>query len=176
MDRRDFLKSVGVAGGIATGLTSAVAGLGAEEAAAAHHEAGAAGATAAREAMHGLLDTVRKHSASDGVEAVFTAAPGAVAQRAYRGDLDLLPLRYSHSTPFSTLPGAPECTIAAADGSFVDPGVLDDGRNWYYTLATIGPDGVAGFGTSDRDGDGRPDFARPGPDAELNDLVVDLCP
>jgi hypothetical protein len=60
MDRRDFLKSRGVAGGAATGFSSVIAGLGASEAAAAHHEAGAASGIAARDAMHGLLDTIRE--------------------------------------------------------------------------------------------------------------------
>ena len=74
------------------------------------------------------------------------------------------------------LPGAPECSLPAADASFEDPGVLLDGRDRYYLVATLGPDGPAGFGAADFDGDGRPDFARPGPDADPNDLVADACP
>lgn len=55
MDRRDFMKTVGAAGGLAT----MASGLGAGIASAAHHE-GAAGGTAARKAMHTLLDTIRE--------------------------------------------------------------------------------------------------------------------
>ena len=62
MDRRDFIKSLGIAGGMATGLSGTTAcvsgltaGLGAGSASAADH----AGAGSARQAMHALLDTIR---------------------------------------------------------------------------------------------------------------------
>lgn len=58
MDRRDFIKSVGVAGGVATGLSAMGGTLGASAAQAAHHET-PANASAARKAMHTLLDTIR---------------------------------------------------------------------------------------------------------------------
>ncbi len=58
MDRRDFMKSVGVAGGVATGLSAMGGTLGASAAQAAHHET-PANASAARKAMHTLLDTIR---------------------------------------------------------------------------------------------------------------------
>lgn len=58
MDRRDFIKSVGVAGGVATGLSAVTGTLGASAAQAGHHET-PADASAARKAMHTLLDTIR---------------------------------------------------------------------------------------------------------------------
>lgn len=57
MDRRDFMKSVGVAGGVATGLSMMTNGL---AAAAGAEGQEAAGGTAARAAMRGLLDTMRE--------------------------------------------------------------------------------------------------------------------
>lgn len=56
MDRRDFMKSVGVAGGVATGLSMMTGGL--PNAAAADGNGGGTG-SAARTAMRGLLDTIR---------------------------------------------------------------------------------------------------------------------
>jgi len=122
------------------------------------------------------ITSIGKDATREGIQVVFSSAPGAAAHRAFRGDLDLLSLRYTHRTPFSSLPGAPECELAGVDGSFLDPGALTDGRNWYYIIATIGPDGLGGFGAMDIDGDGRPDFARPGPEADPDDLVIDECP
>ncbi len=55
MDRRDFMKTMGVAGGLAT----MASGLGASVAAASQHEAAAGNGTAARAAMLHLLDTIR---------------------------------------------------------------------------------------------------------------------
>jgi hypothetical protein len=62
MDRRNFIKTVGVAGGVATGLTAMASGLGAGVARAAHHEDSDEATTttsAARKAMHDLLDAIR---------------------------------------------------------------------------------------------------------------------
>ena len=55
MDRRDFMRTVGVAGGLAT----MASGIGGSMASAAHHEAAGSG-TAARAAMRGLLDAIRE--------------------------------------------------------------------------------------------------------------------
>ena len=123
-----------------------------------------------------LIPTVRKHEASGGVEVLYESPVGVSGHRAYRGELDRLQLQYSHRSPFSDRPGSPECTLPPGPGSFLDPGVLGDGRDWYYLIATLGPDGPAGFGAADVDGDGRPDFARPWPDADPMDLVTDACP
>lgn len=66
MDRRDFIKNVGVAGGAAAGWAALATGLGAGSAAAAHHEdgdaagGGEASSSRARQAMVGLLDTIRE--------------------------------------------------------------------------------------------------------------------
>ena len=61
MDRRDFMRTVGVAGGMATGMASGLAAMGtgltAGAASAAHHEEGEA--NVARQAMRELLDTIR---------------------------------------------------------------------------------------------------------------------
>lgn len=59
MDRRDFMKSVGVAGGMATGLSAMTGGLNAGVANAAHHETDGGETTAARKAMRDLLDAIR---------------------------------------------------------------------------------------------------------------------
>ena len=60
MDRRDFLKTAGAAGGMATGLTTLLGAAGAGQALAAHHEGAAAPKTEASKAMHGLLETIRQ--------------------------------------------------------------------------------------------------------------------
>jgi len=64
MDRRDFIKGVGMAGGVATGL-AALGPLAAGMARADHHGAaagatGGANGTASRQAMHALLDAIRE--------------------------------------------------------------------------------------------------------------------
>jgi len=60
MDRRDFIKTVGVAGGSLSGLAAMTGTLASSAAGAAHHEAGEAGASnLARTAMRGLLDAIR---------------------------------------------------------------------------------------------------------------------
>ncbi len=64
MDRREFIKSVGVAGGMATGLAT-LGGMAAGTARADHHGAAATGAaaangTASRQAMQAILDTIRE--------------------------------------------------------------------------------------------------------------------
>jgi len=60
MDRRDFMKTVGVAGGSLSGLAAMTGTLAASSAGAAHHEAGEAGSSnLARTAMRGLLDAIR---------------------------------------------------------------------------------------------------------------------
>lgn len=59
MDRRDFMKNVGVAGGLATGLTAMASGLGGSAAKAAHHEGAAGAKSEARTAMGELLDAIR---------------------------------------------------------------------------------------------------------------------
>jgi len=64
MDRRDFLKSAGMAGGMAAGLGTLLGASGAGEALAAQHEGGGATPTAAGQAMHGLLDTIREVEAT----------------------------------------------------------------------------------------------------------------
>jgi hypothetical protein len=72
MDRREFIKSVGVAGTVATGLSAMGGGLAANMAGATHHErvdeaadgeARAASGSAARDAMMSLLDTVAQTQA-----------------------------------------------------------------------------------------------------------------
>lgn len=65
MDRRDFIKSMGVAGTVATGLSTVAGGLVAGSASAAHHEAGDATASDSmgRTAMTALLDTIRETQA-----------------------------------------------------------------------------------------------------------------
>lgn len=60
MDRRDFMKSVGVAGGVATGLSAVATGLGSSLASAAHHEVGDGTSSAARTAMRELLAAIRE--------------------------------------------------------------------------------------------------------------------
>ena len=57
MDRRDFMKNVGVAGGVATGMAAMAQSMAAGTAQAGHHEEGTG--TAARRAMLELLDTIR---------------------------------------------------------------------------------------------------------------------
>lgn len=106
----------------------------------------------------------------------FEPGPGVEEHRAYRGDLRLLPFAYGHASPFSGLPGDPECLLQAGRTTFTDPGVLGDGRDWYYLVAGLGASGPAAFGAADVDGDGRPDFARPRPSTDPTDLVVDGCP
>ena len=66
MDRREFIKNVGLAGGMATGLAT-LGGMAASTARADHHAAAAAGAaadvangTASRNAMGALLDAIRE--------------------------------------------------------------------------------------------------------------------
>lgn len=60
MDRRDFIKSMGVAGGVATGLSAMAGSLASTAAQAGHHEEGhAGGGGVAREAMIELLDAIR---------------------------------------------------------------------------------------------------------------------
>ena len=72
MDRRDFIKQMGVAGTVATGLSAMGGGLAANLAGATHHEQGGGNAggevqgksgSAAREAMAALLDTVGRTQA-----------------------------------------------------------------------------------------------------------------
>ncbi|MEZ4290168.1 MAG: hypothetical protein R3E53_06340 [Myxococcota bacterium] len=59
MDRRDFIKTIGYAGGAATAFGTLAGGLGASAAAAAHHETTGNG-TQARTAMGELLDAIRE--------------------------------------------------------------------------------------------------------------------
>ena len=59
MDRRDFIKGVGVAGGVATGLSAMAGSLATTAVNAAHHEGGEAAGNVARQAMVELLDTIR---------------------------------------------------------------------------------------------------------------------
>ena len=63
MDRREFMKSVGVAGGLATGLSAVSGGMMSSTAKAAHHEEADASGSVARGAMHALLDTIRETEA-----------------------------------------------------------------------------------------------------------------
>ena len=58
MDRREFMKTVGVAGGMAGGLSAVTGSLAASTAAAGHHEQGEA-TSKARTAMRGLLEAIR---------------------------------------------------------------------------------------------------------------------
>jgi len=65
MDRRDFIKSMGVAGGVATGLSSIGLTLGAAAGATATESGGTAASgggapSQARDALLSLLDTVRE--------------------------------------------------------------------------------------------------------------------
>ena len=62
MDRREFIKSLGLAGGAATGLSSGFGGVFAGAAHAAHHEGGSS-ASAGQGAMLALLETVRETQA-----------------------------------------------------------------------------------------------------------------
>jgi hypothetical protein len=64
MDRRDFIKSVGWAGTVATGLSTVSTGLAANLAAAAHHEVKGARDSAARDAMMNLLAAVGETQAA----------------------------------------------------------------------------------------------------------------
>ncbi len=63
MDRREFIKNVGMAGGVATGF-AALGGMAAGTARADHHEAAAGAAaangTASRKAMQSILDAIRE--------------------------------------------------------------------------------------------------------------------
>ncbi len=61
MQRRDFIKSLGLAGGMATGLTAVGGGLPVRAAGAATDlSSGSGGTTASRRAMQALLDTIRE--------------------------------------------------------------------------------------------------------------------
>ena len=89
MDRRDFMKSVGVAGGVATGLAAMTSGLGSGVANAAHHEDGEA-TTAARAAMRDLLDAIR------GVEEkLLTAERGFSPEELAEGERSLAHILYT---------------------------------------------------------------------------------
>ena len=66
MDRREFIKSVGVAGSLATGLTAFGGGFATNAATAAQGQGSEASGSAARDAMLALLDVVGK-SQADGL-------------------------------------------------------------------------------------------------------------
>jgi hypothetical protein len=63
MDRREFIKSVGVAGSLATGLSAIAGGLATSAATAAQGQSPEASASAARDAMLALLDVVGRSQA-----------------------------------------------------------------------------------------------------------------
>jgi hypothetical protein len=90
MDRRDFMKNVGVAGGMATGLAAMASGLGANAASAAHHEAADGAGSEARTAMHELLDAIR------GVEEkLLTAERGFTPEELAEGERSLAHILYT---------------------------------------------------------------------------------
>jgi hypothetical protein len=123
------------------------------------------------------LRRVGADPARDAVVLGFDAAALADGHRVYRGDLDLLwQGAYGHVSPFTGLPGDPECLLPAGVTTFADAGALRDGRDWYYLVVAIA-DGVEGsFGWADRDGDSLADIERPAPADDPGDLVVGWCP
>ena len=89
MDRREFMKTVGIAGGMAGGLSAVTGSLAAVPAAAGHHEPGEA-TSKSRAAMRGLLEAIR------GVEdKLLTAESGFTTEELAEAERSLAHILYT---------------------------------------------------------------------------------
>ena len=89
MDRREFMKTVGIAGGMAGGLSAVTGSLAAGTAAAGHHEPGEA-TSKSRAAMRGLLEAIR------GVEdKLLTAESGFTTEELAEAERSLAHILYT---------------------------------------------------------------------------------
>ena len=77
MDRREFMKTVGIAGGMAGGLSAVTGSLAASTAAAGHHEPGEA-TSKSRAAMRGLLNFAEEQGFDKDVSKVSIIGVGMI--------------------------------------------------------------------------------------------------